>query len=351
MNLCFVIGTRPEIIKVYPLLYYCKKKNIKYDLIHSNQHYSKNMDKVFFEDLNIEMPNYNLKINNSSESFQISDVIMGCTKIFKKNSYDFVLVQGDTNTVLGASLAANKIGIKLCHIESGLRSYDMNMPEEINRRIVDHISDFCFCPTENSVQNLLKENIDNSHIYNVGNTIIDSLILSKNKYCNININEKKYALVTLHRPSNVDDKKSLISILKTLNKLYFELNLKIIFPIHPRTKNNIQKYNISASNINFINPLPYYKFLAYMKNADLIITDSGGIQEESCFLNIPCVTIRENTERPETISVGSNILSGLDQNKIIFSCKKMLNKKSWVNPFGNGDTSKKIIKILLSNNE
>ena len=140
-------------------------------------------------------------------------------------------------------------------------------------------------------------------------------------------------------------------LLKTLNKLYFELNLKIIFPIHPRTKNNIQKYNISASNINFINPLPYYKFLAYMKNADLIITDSGGIQEESCFLNIPCVTIRENTERPETISVGSNILSGLDQNKIIFSCKKMLNKKSWVNPFGNGDTSKKIIKILLSNNE
>ena len=320
MKLCFVIGTRPEIIKMYPLLNYCNKNNIEYDLIHSNQHYSINMDKIFFENFNINKPDYNLKINNESESTQIGDVILGCNKIFKKNKYDFVLVQGDTNTVLGASLAANKNTIKLCHIEAGLRSFDMNMPEEINRRIVDHISEFCFCPTENAVQNLINENINYSNIFNVGNTIVDSLLLSKKKYSKVVVNEKKYALVTLHRPSNVDNENNLKLIFEALDELQSNLNYKIIFPIHPRTKNNLKKYFINYSNINIINPLPYYDFLAYMKNANLIITDSGGIQEESCILNIPCVTIRENTERPETISVGSNILAGLDKNKIIKAC-------------------------------
>tara|TARA_Y100000996_G_scaffold404278_1_gene378208 strand:+ start:1926 stop:2981 length:1056 start_codon:yes stop_codon:yes gene_type:complete len=351
MKLCFVIGTRPEIIKVYPLLYYCKKNNIDYDLVHSNQHYSTNMDKVFFDDLNINVPDYNLKINNSSESTQITDVIKGCNDIFNKKQYNYVIVQGDTNTVLGAALAANKNKIKLCHVEAGLRSYDKNMPEEINRRIVDHISDFCFCPTKNSVQNLLEENISNSIIFNVGNTIVDSLALSKNKYSKIKVNEDEYALVTLHRPSNVDNKKKLSLIFQSLNSLKEELNLKIILPVHPRTKKNLKKFNINFNNVSLIDPLPYYEFLAHIKNSHLVITDSGGIQEEACILNIPCVTIRENTERPETISVGSNILSGLNKSEIINSCKIMLAKKSWINPFGDGNSSKKIIKILLSDNE
>ena len=354
MKIAIVVGTRPEIIKMSPIIKYCENNNIKHDIIHSQQHYSSNMDEIFFENLEIKYPKLFLGVKSKSPHDQISEIMKKCGDIFTKNIYDVVLVQGDTNTVLGAALAANKCGIKLGHVEAGLRSFDFNMPEEVNRILTDNISDYCFCPTSISASYLKNSGINKSKIFTVGNTIVDSILSNLDKFKNIDITNKlkiesRYALVTLHRPSNVDKDLNLSKIIETLKLISNKFKYQIVFPVHPRTKNNIIKLGLDTKDILLIDPLGYFDFLALIYNSSLILTDSGGIQEEACILKKPCITLRENTERPETVTVGSNILTGLDQDKIIDAINYWQNNpNTWVNPFGIGNTSEQIINILLN---
>jgi UDP-N-acetylglucosamine 2-epimerase (non-hydrolysing) len=356
MKLSIILGTRPEIIKMAPVIRECEKRKLDYFILHTGQHYSYNMDKIFFEELNLSLPKYNLEIGSHIYGRQLNLMINGIQNILKKEMPDIVLVLGDTNTVLAGALAAHRLGIKIGHIESGLRSYEIMM-EEINRVLVGLHASYHFAPTRISKENLLKEGIEESRIFITGNTIVDSLLeninIANNKYDilkKFNLEKDNYILVTLHRPENVDNKYILQNILKGLELTYEKFNLPIIFSVHPRTRNRIKEFNLKIKDeINIIDPQGYLEFLQLMANSRLIITDSGGLQEESCVLKVPCVTIREVTERPESIEVGSNILAGYDPVKILECSQEMMNKdRNWENPFGDGKAGKKIIDNIIN---
>jgi UDP-N-acetylglucosamine 2-epimerase (non-hydrolysing) len=355
MKIAIVLGTRPEIIKMSPVIRECQKRQIDFFILHSGQHYSPNMDNIFFEELNLPLPQYNLSINKEKKySLQISKMTKEMEKIFLKEKPDIIFVQGDTNTVLAGTLAAKNRRIKIGHIEAGLRSNDRRMLEEINRIVVDNISDFLFTPTKESFDNLEGESFDSKNIFNVGNTIVDSIKqnlglanLKTNILKKQGLKTKKYILATSHRSENVDKKEILNEIIKGLCLVQNYLDIPLIFPIHPRTKMRIREFGITIpKEITLIEPLGFLDFLQLEKNAKLILTDSGGVQEEACILNVPCVTMRISTERPETVSVGANIVSGLKSEKILKSSKKILNNKEWDNPFGDGKTAEKILKII-----
>ena len=337
MKKAIILGTRPEIIKLSPLIRELKEEDI---LIHTNQHYSENMDKVFFDELNLRKPNYNLNVGSGSHGKQTADMLVKIEEILIKEKPDVVIVQGDTNSVLAGALAATKLHIKVAHVEAGLRSFDMSMPEEKNRIMVDHISDYLFSPTQETTQHLLNEGISKDKIFTVGNTIVDATL------SNSNLIEKdvsnKYMLLTMHRAENVDSRERLEFLISQINLIANSIN--VIFPIHPRTKKMLEEFNLNLhSNITVIEPVGYLEFLKLQKNATLILTDSGGIQEEACILKVPCITLRTTTERPETISVGANILmtSNLEED-----VKKMLQiNTNWENPFGENATQK-IMEIL-----
>lgn len=357
MKFCLILGTRPEIIKLSSIIRYLKAKRKNFFIIHSNQHYSANMDRVFFEELELPKTKYNLHVGSGTHAKQTGQMMIKIEKILTKEKPDVVLVQGDTNTVLAGGLTAAKIQIPVAHIEAGLRSYDNSMPEEINRIVVDHLSTFLFAPAKRQKEILAKEGIDKEKIFVVGNTIVDAVLQNKelaqkkSKTLNkLKIQPKTYFLLTLHRPSNVDNKRTFQNIISALNKIISKFKMPIIFPIHPRTQARIEEFKLSLSqDIITLPPVGFLDFLQLENNARLILTDSGGIQEEACILKVPCVTIRENTERPETIEVGANILAGTKTKKILQAVTKMLNKKAkWRNPLGDGKSGERIIKTLSS---
>ena len=350
-----ILGTRPEIIKLSSIIRELQKRKIDFFIIHSNQHYSKNMDSIFFKELRLPQPKYNLNIGSCSHGQMTGRIIEKTESILLKEKPNWILIQGDTNTVIGGAIAASKLGIKIGHVEAGLRSYDKTMPEEINRIITDHISDKLFTPTKIQTNILIKEGINKNKISTTGNTIVDAI------YQNIKIAQKNnkfkhyqkenYFLLTLHRPSNVDNKKNLTELLDAITKVAKKNETPIYFPIHPRTKKQIILFKIKLDNdyIKLMKPVSYLEMLILEKNAKLIFTDSGGIQEEACILQVPCITLRENTERPETIDVGASVLVGHNKNKIIKATGKMLKiKRKWENPFGEGNISIKIINCILN---
>lgn len=362
MKIAIILGTRPEIIKMAPIIDTCRQRHVDFFIIHTNQHYYESLDKIFFRELDLPLPKYCLKVGSGKQGEQTGKILSLTEKYLLKEKPNIVLVQGDTNSTLGGALAACKIpGIKIGHIEAGLRSFDRTMPEEINRVIVDHLSHYLFAPTQNQEKILLSEGINKSKIFITGNTIVDSLNknLVKIKKFNYllkqyNIKKNHYFLLTLHRPSNVDHKLTLKELFITFKKIGQKNRYPIIFPIHPRTLARIKEFHIKLpKEIIPTNPLSYWQFLFLEKNARLILTDSGGIQEEACVLHVPCVTLRPNTERPETINVGSNIITGNNERKIIKAINKMMviTKPHWKNPFGNGTAGEKIIKIILAANK
>lgn len=349
-----VVGARPNFIKAAPLIAEIEKSwDVENLIIHTGQHYDHNMSQQFFDELNIPKPDYNLNAGGGSHAKQTADIMVGCEKIFQEKLPEFIIVYGDINSCVAAAMVAKKLHIKVVHIESGLRSYDRKMPEEINRVMTDSISDILFVTCQDGVDNLIKEGIY-SNVHLVGNTMIDSLVNFKDKFNTssildtLNIIKGEYILSTLHRPSNVDDQHSLYSLMSTMEKMAKD-NV-VVFPIHPRTKNNLQKYNIfkkynSIKNLKIIEPQGYIDFMCLQKNAKLIITDSGGIQEESSYFQTPCLTVRDNTERPVTITHGTNKLIGADYKNIIPQIGLMENKTSNIDLW-DGKSSKRIVKIL-----
>jgi len=355
MKIAIILGTRPEIIKMSSIIRECQKRRLQYFIIHTNQHYSFNLDKIFFKELNLPLPKYNLKVGSGTHGEQTGKMLIRIEEVLLKEKPDIILVEGDTNTVLAGTLAAVKIHIKVGHIEAGLRSYSEEMPEEINRILTDHCSDLLFAPTKKARGILLKEGISNKKIFITGNTIVDAVFQNiklaekKSKILkDLGLQKEKYFLMTAHRAENVDNKNRLKGILKGAEMISNKFALPVIYSIHPRTRKMLKEFKLSVSkNIHLIEPLGYLDFLQLQKNAKLILTDSGGIQEETCIMQIPCITLRDNTERPETLTVKSNILAGTNPQKIIESARKMLNsKKQWQNPFGSGKAAEKIIKII-----
>jgi len=339
-----------------PVIRECQRKKVNFFILHSGQHYSYEMDREFFEELELPQPRINLGIGSQQYRKQIGFMVQRMKKVLSKEKPDVVIVQGDTTTVLAAALAASKLGIKVAHHEAGLRSNDLRMIEETNRIITDHISEYLFTPTNNSTKNLIEEGITRNKIIKTGNTIVDAvqhnskLAERKSKILKkLKLKPKKYILVTVHRAENVDDKNWLKGIVQGLGAVGKETKKEIVFPIHPRTRKNLKKFKIKLSkNIKVIEPVGFLDILKLEKNAALIITDSGGLQEEACCLHVPVVTIRESTERPETIKGGMNVLAGGNPHKILTLSKKMLTKKiTWKNPFGDGKAAKRIISSLL----
>jgi len=313
------------------------------------------MDRVFFEQLELPDAKYNLDIGSGSHAEQTGKMLIGIEKILLKEEPDVVLVEGDTNTVVAGALAAVKLHIKVGHVEAGLRSYYREMPEEINRIVADHCADYLFAPTEKAKEILLGEGIEEEKIFVTGNTIVDAVyqnleIAQKkaNILAELGLEKQNYFLVTAHRQENVDNKQRFDGILKGLQLINKEYDMPVIYPIHPRARKRMKEFGLNADGIELIEPLDYLSFLQLEANAKLVLTDSGGVQEETCILKVPCVTLRDNTERPETLEVGSNMLAGTQPEKILNMVEKMINKKKdWENPFGDGKAGKRIIKILM----
>lgn len=358
MKIGIVLGTRPEIIKMAPILMMCQKEGIDYFVLHTGQHYSKEMDDQIFKDLELLTPKYNLGVGGQPYRKQVGIMTKEIEKILSKEQPDIVLVQGDTISVLAGALAAKKLGVKVGHHEAGLRSHDTSMLEEVNRVIVDHLSDYLFTPTPDALKNLHQEGRDPSKIFFTGNTIVDAVLQNidiakrkSNVLKELELESKKYVLVTAHRAENVDKPEKLAEILKGIEIIQSAVGLTVVFPIHPRTEAKVKEFNITMpKNVKFINPVGFLDFLQLENNAKMVITDSGGVQEECFILKVPCITIRENTERPETIEYGANILVGTNPDKMLSAAKEFISKdfkwNNWDNPFGDGKASERILEIL-----
>jgi len=358
MKIAIILGTRPEIIKMAPVIRELIRKQANFFVLHTGQHYSYNIDGLFFEQLKLPLAKYNLDVGSGSSAEQTAKILIGVEKILRQESPDLALVQGDTNSALAGALAAVKLHIKVGHVEAGLRSYDRSMPEEINRILTDHCSDFLFAPTEKAKEILRGEGIDEAKIFITGNTIVEdvwqNLEIARDKVDiigTLGLKPKGYFLVTLHRQENVDNRSRFSSILEGLSRLASEFDLPVICPIHPRSRKMMTKFDLSTQGLRLIEPVGFLEFLQLESNARLILTDSGGVQEESCILGVPCVTLRNNTERPETLEIGSNTLAGVAPDSILEHTKLMLGRENkWVNPFGDGTAARRIIGIIGGSN-
>ena len=354
MKICIILGTRPEIIKMSPVIRACERENLDYFILHTGQHYSYIMDRVFFEQLELPEAKYNLDVGSGKHGEQTGKILSGVEPVLQKERPDVVLVEGDTNTVLAGALAATKLHIKVGHVEAGLRSYDRKMPEEINRVLSDHCSDYLFAPTETAREILLGEGISATKIFVTGNTVVDAVFqnleLAKdrnNALNDLHLEPRNYFLVTAHRQENVDVRKRFEGFIKGLELVAKEFGLPVLYPIHPRARKMMNHFGLKSNGIEFIEPVDYLSFLQLESKARLILTDSGGVQEEACILKVPCVTLRDNTERPETLEVGSNILAGTTPEKIL-ECTRLIIERNneWKNPFGDSKAGKRIVEIV-----
>jgi UDP-N-acetylglucosamine 2-epimerase (non-hydrolysing) len=354
MKITIILGTRPEIIKMAPVIRELERRQASYFILHTGQHYSYNLDKVFFEQLRLPPTKYNLEVGSSSNAEQTGSILIGAEKVLMEERPDIVLVEGDTNSILAGALAATKLHIRVGHVEAGLRSYDRNMPEEINRILADHCADWLFAPTEKARMILKGEGIPDEKIFVTGNTIVDSLYQNReiaekkgDMLGTLNLKQGEYALVTVHRQENVDDRARFTAIMAGLGRVAREI-APVIYPIHPRSRKMMAQFGLDAQPVRLIEPLDFLSFLQLESHARLILTDSGGVQEEACVLGVPCVTLRDNTERPETVEVGANVLAGVSPDRIIGSARLMLGRESkWQNPFGDGTSGRQIVDIIL----
>lgn len=337
-------------MKAAPVLRALAARQAKQTLVHTGQHYDRNMSDVFFSQLAIPEPDWNLAVGSGSQARQTADIMTAFEPVVLEAKPDMVLVYGDVNSTVAAALVCAKLLVKTGHVEAGLRSFDRTMPEEINRVVTDRLADLLFTPSEDGDANLRIEGVASEKIFRVGNVMIDSLVhlLPAAMQCPRNGLPERYALVTLHRPSNVDDSSALKNILASL--LEVSEAMPIVFPVHPRTKQRIGQFGLDVKGLLLVDPVPYIEFLALQRNAAVVITDSGGIQEETTYLGVPCLTLRSNTERPVTVTVGTNILVGQDREKLASELRKISDgrgKTGQIPPLWDGHTGERIAEVLL----
>ena len=360
MKITIVAGARPNFIKIAPIIKAIEKKQIEgakisFRLVHTGQHYDRNLSDTFFQELNIPKPNANLEVKSGSQSMQTATIMVAFEQELLQNPCDLVLVVGDVNSTMACAIVAKKLNIKVTHVEAGIRSGDMTMPEEINRIVTDSITDYFFTTSIWAGENLLKYGADATNIHFVGNVMIDTLYQNLDRisaplfWNEFNLEPKNYIILTLHRPSNVDEEQSLIQLLQGIDTMVGDK--KVIFPIHPRTKAILGETKLDLKNIVFVEPQGYLNFMFLIKNSFAVITDSGGISEETTVLGIPCFTMRNNTERPETQTVGTNTLVGTsiaNLNKMFGDFLQNGTRKAAIPALWDGKASERIITILLS---
>lgn len=349
MKIVTVIGARPQFIKAAPVSR-ALRKHFQEIIIHTGQHYDSNMSDIFFQELNIPKPDYHLNVGSGSHGKQTGEMLAKIEEVLIAEKPEYLLVYGDTNSTLAGALAAAKIHIPVVHVEAGLRSFNKKMPEEINRIMTDHVSQYLFCPTNTAVEHLKRENVT-ENVFNVGDVMYDAVMYNQHLANDsdildkLNVQSKEYHLVTLHRAENTDDREKMISIMNAFN----EIEEMKVWPLHPRTKSKLESYGINLNEIKglkVIEPVGYLDMLKLVKDAKKVLTDSGGVQKEAYFLNIPCVTLREETEWVETIDNGANILVGSDTEKIIQAVHQQVNCQ-YPPVFGDGKASEQITSILL----
>ena len=364
LNLLHVVGARPNFMKVAPVMHaLAKLDDVRQTLVHTGQHYDGNMSEVFFSQLGIPNPDLNLEVGSGSHARQTAEIMCRFEELALERNPELALVYGDVNSTVAASLVCSKLLIPVGHVEAGLRSFDRTMPEEINRILTDQIADLLFTPSSDGNANLLREGVALEKIHLVGNVMIDTLVRLqelatdskklkkvKQKYLDLTKQDNSvYALVTLHRPSNVDNPELLIEIMKALEEISNDIPL--LFPIHPRTREHLRALGleIDRHSLRLIDPVGYLEFLSLQKGAAFVITDSGGIQEETTFLGIPCLTVRENTERPITVELGTNILVGQNMARLKEEVHKILGgkaKKGKVPPLWDGKAGERIAEVI-----
>lgn len=354
-----VVGARPNFMKVAPLYREFQKYagQIRHLICHTGQHYDEKMSKIFFEELELPRPDFYLGIGSGTHAGQIAGVMVAFEKVLLEEQPDLVIVVGDVNSTIACSLVASRLGIKVAHVEAGLRSFDRTMPEEVNRILTDAIADYLFVTEESGMTNLTHEGISGDKVFFVGNVMIDSLIhylpvINQSAILQaLGCDPKDYILVTLHRPANVDTEDGLKDLVGMLMRL--SGRKKIVFPVHPRTKNNLEKFDLLKripEEIILTSPLGYIDFVCLIENAFLIVTDSGGIQEESTYLRVPCITVRDNTERPVTVSTGTNILIGTDTSKVESAVVEVLGgriKQGQIPELWDGCAAERICRIIV----
>ena len=360
MKIVNVVGARPNFMKIAPLVAeYRKHPEIEPLLIHTGQHYDEKMSDLFFRQLDIPEPDINLEIGSAGHAVQTAEIMKAFEHIVLEDKPDAVLVVGDVNSTIACGLVAVKLGVRLIHVEAGLRSGDRTMPEEINRILTDSISDLLFCTEKNGVDNLIHEGIPGEKIFLVGNVMIDTLLRNKTKAEDSNVlnqldlNGNDFAVLTLHRPSNVDDAAVFGRILDALEII--QGDMPVIFPVHPRTRRNLYSTSLgkragAMAGLRLLDPVGYLDFLKLVSSAKIVLTDSGGIQEETTVLRIPCLTLRENTERPVTVEMGSNRVVGTDTSKIIEAYKQVKDgdrSETQPPPLWDGHAAERIVRILL----
>lgn len=363
LNILFVASARPNFMKVAPILAVCQQyENIEARLLHTGQHYDYEMSKIFFDELGIPKPDFHLGVGSGSHAEQTAKVMVEFEKVLEKERPDWVVVVGDVNPTMACTIVANKMGIKVAHVEAGLRSYDRKMPEEINRILTDSIADLLLTPSIDGNMNLIKEGVGEDKIRFVGNIMIDTLMNMKERSHESKILEKlniqpgNYGLITLHRPSNVDEKKTFINFVQVMEETAGRLPL--VWPVHPRSKKQAERFGLwehleSVDNLHLLEPVGYLDNVSLMDNARFVLTDSGGIQEETTALGVPCLTARKNTERPITITQGTNTLVGTDRNVILEHIKKNLQNgvagnKDLPKPlYWDGNTARRVIEAIL----
>jgi len=358
MKITLIAGARPNFMKIAPIIHAIKNaknkgQNINYRLVHTGQHYDDKMSGTFFEELNIPHPNVNLECGGGSQAEQTASILIAFEKELIENPADLVLVVGDVTSTMSCAIVAKKQNTKVAHVEAGIRSFDLTMPEEINRMVTDSITDYYFTTTTLANENLKKEGAADEQIFYVGNVMIDTLLANQSKFKkpavfeSLALKEKEYFVLTMHRPANVDEtqklKELMTEILSNVN------GLPVIFPIHPRTAKIIESLNIDAANLHIVEPMGYLEFNYLVKNAKAVITDSGGITEETTVMGVPCLTLRDNTERPETITIGTNELVGTDPKNIKPALDKLFDgnwKKGGIPELWDGQSAERIVDEL-----